>query len=103
MERGGVNVINSEPQSNQIVRRDKSGNLFDSIKKVNIVEADGKPNETKEKGANYQALFVIGITFMGAGIALVASIGPAMLGYAALGTIFMAIGLANRDKWEKSN
>jgi 4-amino-4-deoxy-L-arabinose transferase-like glycosyltransferase len=51
---------------------------------------------------NYQAFFAMGISFLGLGIALTATINPGFLGFIALGIIYMAIGLANRDKWTKS-
>ena len=57
------------------------------------------PSEPEEPKTNYRALFVIGITFLGAGTALGASVNMALFGLTAMGIIFMAIGLANRDKW----
>jgi hypothetical protein len=48
---------------------------------------------------NYQAFFALGISFLGFGIALTATITPGSLGFIALGTTYMAIELANRDKW----
>jgi hypothetical protein len=60
------------------------------------------PSEPEERKANYFALFVIGITFVGAGTAL-AITNPGFYGITAMGIIFMVIGLANRDKWERSS
>jgi hypothetical protein len=51
---------------------------------------------------NYQAFFAIGISFVGMGTALTATISPGFIGITALGIIYMIIGLANRDKWTKS-
>jgi len=45
------------------------------------------------KKTHYQRLFIMGIIFTGAGIAI--GLGPMMF----LGLIFMFIGLLNRDKW----
>ena len=67
------------------------------------MESDEKPSDTKNDTTNYQALFVVGITFMGAGTALMVAVGPSMLGLTAVGLIFMIIGLANREKWPKTN
>ncbi|MHA2002812.1 MAG: hypothetical protein ACXABV_03965 [Candidatus Thorarchaeota archaeon] len=64
---------------------------------------DENPNETKTDTNNYQGLFVIGIAFVGAGTALMVAVGPAMLGLTAMGFIFMTIGLANRNKWQRSS
>ena len=66
------------------------------------MESDEQQTEAETNTANYQALFVIGITFMGAGVALMVSTGPAMLGLTAVGIVFMIVGLANRDKWQRS-
>jgi hypothetical protein len=66
------------------------------------MDSDERPSGTETNTTNYQALFVIGITFMGAGVALMVSTGPAMLGLTAIGIVFMVIGLANRDKWQRS-
>ena len=60
------------------------------------------PSESEEQKTNYRGLFVIGITFLGAGTALAASVNPGFYGLTAMGLIFMVIGLANRDKWENS-
>jgi len=45
------------------------------------------------KKTNYHTLFIMGIIFTGAGIAI--GLGPMMF----LGLIFMFIGLLNRNKW----
>ena len=50
-----------------------------------------KGNTTSE--TSYQTLFIMGIIFTGAGVAI--GFAPMML----LGLIFMFIGLFNRDKW----
>jgi hypothetical protein len=56
---------------------------------------------TKEKREpNYRALFVIGLSFLGAGISLNAagltSTGIALTG---VGIVFFVIGISNRKKW----
>ena len=51
---------------------------------------------------NYRAFFVLGVTFLPAGVALFTSTGnPAFLGMSGLGAVYLAIGLANRDKWKQ--
>jgi len=35
------------------------------------------------------------------GIIFTAAINPAFIGFVGMGIIYMAIGLANRDKWKK--
>ena len=40
----------------------------------------------------------LGIVFTGAGTALTASVGPAMLGMVALGLIYMAMGVSTKRK-----
>ena len=48
-------------------------------------EEERKPTEPDE-------MFTLGVVFLGAGIALFVTIGPAMLGLPVLGGIFMAVG-----------
>ena len=50
---------------------------------------------------NYRALFVIGFCFLPIGIILMTIQGSAFMGFTAIGLIFIIIGAANRDKWEK--
>ena len=50
---------------------------------------------------NYQAFFTMGISFLALGIILTSLVNPGFIGFIALGIIYMAISLANRDKWEK--
>ena len=51
---------------------------------------------------NYRTFFIIGITFLPAGVALSASThNPGVFGMSGLGAAFLAIALANRDKWKK--
>jgi hypothetical protein len=55
---------------------------------------------SKTRKSNYRALFVIGLSFMGAGISLSASglesTGIALLG---VGVLFFIIGISNRKHW----
>ncbi len=45
----------------------------------------------------------LGIVFTGAGTALTASVGPAMLGMVALGLIYMAMGVSTKRKEGESS
>tara|TARA_Y100000310_G_C19963421_1_gene482215 strand:- start:110 stop:283 length:174 start_codon:yes stop_codon:yes gene_type:complete len=55
-----------------------------------------------KKQINYQAIFYMGITFVGAGVVFMASVN-AELGAAlmAIGGLNMIIGGKNKDKWPK--
>lgn len=51
---------------------------------------------------NYRAFFVLGITFLPTGVTLFSSTrNPGFLGMSGLGAAYLAIGLANRDKWKQ--
>ena len=58
----------------------------------------------KEEGINkepdYRAFFIMGISFLPMGIIFTATINPGFIGFIGMGIIYMAIGLANRDKWK---
>lgn len=57
---------------------------------------------SEKKEPNYRALFAVGITFLGAGVALTAATGVGVgSGLVGLGAVFMIIGAKNRDKWTK--
>lgn len=57
---------------------------------------EGAPQET-----DYRAFYIMGISFLPLGIVLmVTTENPGMLGLTALGVVYMAIGLSNRDKWK---
>ena len=61
-----------------------------------------KKKEMKNGGeTDYRAFFIMGISFLPMGIIFTAVISPAFISFLALGIIYMSIGLANRDKWEK--
>ena len=70
---------------------------------VVLVVVKWKKRKTDEvKEINYQAFFSIGVVFLGAGVTL-SIVNPGLFGIAALGIIYMIIGLANRDKWKKKS
>jgi hypothetical protein len=59
----------------------------------------------KKKGTykepDYRAFFILGICFLPMGIIFTSSINPGFIGFIGLGIVYMAIGLANKDKWKK--
>ena len=55
---------------------------------------------SKEKKPNYRVLFVVGLSFTGAGIALTAAgLSAAGISILAVGIILFIIGITNRKKW----
>ena len=51
---------------------------------------------------DYCSFFILGIGFLPVGVVLsIATENPGLAGISALGAIYMAIGLNNRDKWKK--
>lgn len=51
---------------------------------------------------NYKAFFILGIVFLPVGVTLsISTKNPGLLGISGLGVAYLAIGLANRDKWKK--
>lgn len=52
-----------------------------------------------DREPNYYQFFIIGIVWVGAGTAIYTSSGnPGLL---AMGVVFTALGLLNRDKWDR--
>lgn len=61
-----------------------------------------KKDENAED-TNYQAFFVMGICFLPIGaIMMLLFHNTGFIGITVLGVIYIAIGLANHDKWEKN-
>ena len=60
-----------------------------------------KNKEGKFKEPDYRAFFIIGVSFLPMGIIFTTVISPAFIGFLGIGICYMAIGLANRDKWKK--
>jgi hypothetical protein len=60
-----------------------------------------KKKDGTYKEPNYRAFFIMGICFLPMGIIFTSSVNPGFVGFIGLGIIYMAIGLANRDKWKK--
>lgn len=53
-----------------------------------------------EKKMNYKGIFVAGCCFLASGVALSIALGPVGIGILGVGLSLMAIGLANREKWQ---
>lgn len=56
---------------------------------------------SEKKERNYKKLFFVGITFIGAGIALTASAGVVGTSLLGLGIAFLVIGAKHRGEWKK--
>jgi len=56
---------------------------------------DGKP-------VDYKIFFVLGISLIAMGISLMSAVRPTSIIFLGGGVSFVAIGLANRNKWAKS-
>ena len=51
---------------------------------------------------NYQVFFMLGIVWIPVGVVFMAAVNPTIgFAFMAMGIAYLAIGLANRDKWEK--
>lgn len=59
-----------------------------------------KRKEGKMEEPDYRAFFIMGISFLPLGIILSVVVSVGLLAIAALGLIYIIIGLTNRDKWK---
>jgi hypothetical protein len=59
-----------------------------------------KNEEGKYEEPDYQAFFIMGVCLFPIGIIFMTTVSPAFIGFAGMGVCYMAIGLANRDKWK---
>jgi len=67
---------------------------------VLVVWRQKKAGITKE--TNYQAFFTIGIVWLPIGVVFMTTINPGLgCAFICIGAVYLAIGLANRDKWRK--
>jgi len=57
---------------------------------------------TQKKQIDYNALFSMGITFLGIGVVFMISVNKVLgLAFLVIGAINMIIGGKNKDKWKK--
>lgn len=67
---------------------------------VLVVWRQKKEGITKE--TNYQAFFTIGIVWLPIGVVFMTTINTGLgVAFICIGTVYVAIGLANKDKWVK--
>ena len=59
-----------------------------------------KKKEGTYKEPDYRAFLIMGICFLPMGIIFTTTVNPGFIGFIGLGIVYMAIGLANRDKWK---
>ena len=60
-----------------------------------------KQRENNYVEPDYQAFFVMGISFLPLGLVFMIAISPAFIWFTGIGLCYIAIGLANKDKWKK--
>ena len=61
-----------------------------------------KKKEGKMGEPNYQVFFNVGMVWIPVGVVFMIAINPAIgIAFMALGITYLAIGLANKDKWKK--
>ena len=60
-----------------------------------------RKKEGKYPEPDYRAFFIIGICLLPMGVVFVTTLNPGFMGFIGLGTFFMILGLAHRDKWKK--
>lgn len=61
-----------------------------------------KKKEGKMGEPNYQVFFNVGMIWIPVGVVFMIAINPTIgIAFMAMGITYLAIGLANRDKWEK--
>ena len=52
------------------------------------------------KEPDYRVFFIMGICFLPMGIIFTTTLNPGFIGFIVLGIAYMAISLANKDKWK---
>ena len=60
-----------------------------------------KKQEGKYEEPDYRVFFIMGISFLPIGIVFMITVSLAFIGFTGIGICYMAIGLANKDKWKK--
>ena len=74
--------------------------IFVLIATLLWMKKNSKNEQTKE--VDYRVFFILGISFLPLGIVLTFVVGnPGFIGFMGLGIAYIAIGLANKDKWKQ--
>ncbi len=61
-----------------------------------------KKKEGTMKEPNYQAFFAIGIVWLPVGVVFMLTVNTGLgIAFMGMSVVYLAIGLANRDKWKK--
>jgi hypothetical protein len=69
---------------------------------VTVLWMTKNKKNVQAKEVDYRAFFIMGISFLPLGIVLTITMGnPGFIGFMGLGSAYIAIGLANKDKWKK--
>ena len=64
--------------------------------------SNAREKKDKVKEPNYQVFFIIGMSWLPIGVVFMITINTTIgIAFMGMGTAYIAIGLANRDKWEK--
>lgn len=60
-----------------------------------------KKKEGKYDEPDYQVFFIMGVSFLPIGIVFMITLSPVFIGFTGIGLCYIAIGIANKDKWKK--
>ena len=70
---------------------------------ITTIIAWKKKKEGTYEEPDYRAFYVLGICFLPMGFILMVVVdNPGFVGISGLGAVYMAISLANRDKWKET-
>ena len=71
---------------------------------ITLIFLNKKENGRINKEIDYKAFSLIGIIWISVGVVFMITINfPIGITSMGMGTVYMAIGLGNRDKWERKN
>ena len=66
-----------------------------------ILLVNSKKKQEQPKEIDYQIFYILGICFLPMGIILtITTDNPGFIGFMGIGAAYLAIGLANKDKWK---
>ncbi|KYK26785.1 hypothetical protein AYK20_08590 [Thermoplasmatales archaeon SG8-52-1] len=60
-----------------------------------------RKQDRKFEEPDYQTFFILGMSFLSLGIVFILVINPGFIAFIGIGICYMAIGLANKNKWKK--